>query len=403
MKRLIPSKLPLSYVLTIVFSIIFIFFGNRMAGQQVFAEQDTEFIRARVQEVVSVEKSGEEDESEDYESFSFTTIIFRAKALSGPHKGEILRCTQTLESLYALSAPQVQERDTVLLEHIEAGEEDLSGNGQTGYVLIDFVRTGPLIWLTALFAVLVILLGRKKGANTLLSFVFSLCAIFLVLVPALLNGHNIYTWSLVICVYIVVANLLIVQGPSAKSLAAGLGCLGGVLCSGLIILLVNKPMYITGLLDDETIYLKDMNIDIKGIVFCMILIGSMGALMDMAMDIAAALHEVKEKKPDIGAVELMRSGLNIGQDLIGTMANTLILAYIGESMSFLLVMIYFSANATHMLNREIIAVALLQCIAGCLSLLAVVPLTSLFCSMFYMGKAKTVWYDKDDSEETPEA
>jgi len=395
MKRFMPSKLPLSYVLTIVFSIIFIFFGNRLAGQKVFAEQDTEFIRARVQEIVSVENDNEEGESD----FAFTTVTFKAKALGGSQRGDILRCTQTLDSLYALSVPQVQERDTVLLEHIEAGDNDSTGGGQTGYVLIDFVRTGPLIWLTALFALLVILFGRKKGANTLLSFVFSLSAIFLVLVPALLNGHNIYAWSLVICVYIVVSNLLVVQGPSAKSLAAGLGCLGGVLCSGLIILLVNRPMYITGLLDDETIYLKDMGIDIKGIVFCMILIGSMGALMDMAMDIAAALHEVKEKKPDITAGELMRSGINIGQDLIGTMANTLILAYIGESMSFLLVMIYFSANTTHMLNREIIAVALLQCIAGCLSLLAVVPLTALFCSMFYMGKAKTVWYDDGDHNE----
>jgi len=111
------------------------------------------------------------------------------------------------------------------------------------------------------------------------------------------------------------------------------------------------------------------------------------------MDIAAALSELQESNPAVSARELIRSGLHIGQDLIGTMANTLVLAYIGESMGFLLVMIRYSANAAHMVNREIIAVAILQCLAGCLSVLAVVPLTSFFCSAFYTGKIKTEVYE----------
>ena len=385
-----PSMPPVSYIVTLALAALFLVLGNRAAGHGGFGGDQADLVRARVLEVISVEES---NYSEDDESLILTTVTFDAKALSGTQKGRALRCRQELDSMFGLALPQVKARDAVLLDVQQMG------GGAASYVLVDFVRTGPLLWLGALFSALLILFGRKKGANTLLSFAFSLLAIFLVLVPALLAGRNIYAWSLLISVYIVVTNLLIVQGPSPKSLAAGLGCLGGVLCSGLIILLVNRPMHITGLMDEEAIFLKAMGVDIKATVFCMIMIGSVGALMDVAMDIAAALHELRESNPGISARELMRSGFNIGQDLIGTMANTLVMAYIGESMGFLLVMINYSANATHMVNREIIAVAILQCLAGCLSVLAVVPLTSVFCSLLYLGRPKTVRYEDTGEEE----
>jgi uncharacterized membrane protein len=167
---------------------------------------------------------------------------------------------------------------------------------------------------------------------------------------------------------------------------AALGCLSGVLVSGLIMLLMNRPMHITGLIDEESLQLRYLQIDIKASVFCMIMIGSVGALMDVAMDIAAALHEMRESNPSMPAGALMRAGFRIGQDLIGTMANTLVLAYIGGALGLLLVMINYSSGLTQMLNREMIAVEILQSLAGCLSVLAVVPLTSLFCSVFYRRK-----------------
>ena len=381
MKLRKPSRPPVSYIVTVALALIFLVLGNRAAGGKVFTDEGAELIRARATKIVSVEK---DNYSEDDESLAMTTVTFEAKALSGTRRGMTLRCVQELDSVYGLALPQVKARDTVLLD------VQKTGDGASSFVLTDFVRSGPLLLLGALFAVLLVLFGRKKGADTLISFAFSIAAIFLVLVPALLSGRNIYLWSLLICVYIVVTNLLIVQGPSPKSLSAALGCLGGVLCAGLIMLLVNRPMHITGLMEEDSIYLKAIGIDIRATVFCMILIGSVGALMDVAMDIAAALKELRQGRPDIGTKELMRAGLNIGQDLIGTMANTLVLAYIGESMGFLLVMIYYSPNAAYMVNREIIAVAILQCLAGCLSVLAVVPLTSFFCSLFYTGKPKTV-------------
>ena len=387
MKKLTPTRPLIVYILTLTFAVLFLVLGNRVAsrGGSIFgAAQEAEFWRARVQMILREDSSayGLDGAQND---LTMTTITFDAYALSGPHKGKTIRCAQQQDSLFAQFVPKVKPGDTVLVDAM-ASEED-----RETYIMYDYVRTSPLIWLGLLYAGLLIFFGRKKGFDTLLSFAFSILAIFLVLVPAVLTGRDIYGWSLLICACIVVVNLLLVQGPGAKSLTAALGCLGGVLTSGLVIALMNKPLHITGLVDEESTYLSYLSggIDVRSTVFCMILISSIGALMDVAMDIAAALQELREHNPDMPARKIMASGLSIGKDLIGTMANTLVLAYIGGSMGQLLVMITYSAGLTDILNREAVAVEILQSLTGCLSMLAVVPLTALFCSLFYRTKPKT--------------
>lgn len=392
-----PDKHFVIYAVTLIGAILFLVIGNRVASQgrdTIFgAEQEGAFWRARVLEIVREENSGYEIEGAE-DAFTMTTITFEARALSGPRKGDTIRCMQQQDDMFAMLIPKAESGDVVLID-VMATEE-----GGEVYLMYDFVRTTPLVWLAVLFAVLVLLFARKKGFNTLLSFAISLMAIFLVLVPAVLNGLNIYFWSLLICFYIVVTNLLLVQGASAKSLTAALGCFGGVACSGLLMAIMNGPMHITGLLDEESIQLSylESGINVKATIFCMILIGSVGALMDVTMDIAAALHELRENNPALPARELMRSGLNIGKDLIGTMANTLVLAYIGGSLGSLLVMITYSTGITQMINREMIAVEILQALIGCLSVLAVVPLTAFICSVFYRPTAAPEAAAADEAE-----
>ncbi|MDR1927415.1 MAG: YibE/F family protein [Oscillospiraceae bacterium] len=390
-----PQRTHIIYACTLVFSLLFLLVGNRVAqgGGRIFgAAVEEEIFRAQVLRVISEDKDTYDTAGAG--GFTVTTITFEARALSGSRKGKTLRCVQEIDNMFALQSPKVQEGDTILLDVLD--EEGAQGTAHAGdrYLFFDFVRTSPLLMLALVFALLVVFFGRKKGFDTVLSLVLTVLAIFTVLVPAVLTGRNIYLWSLLICVFIVMTNLLLVQGGSAKSLTAALGCVGGVLASGLIMLLMNRPMHITGLLDEESIFLLQLNpnnpINIKATVFCMILIGSVGALMDVSMSIASALQEIREKEPSLPAKELMRSGFNIGKDMIGTMANTLVLAYIGGSMSIILLMISYSANLTQMLNKELIAVEILQSLAGSMSVVIAIPLTSLICSVFYRGGKKTL-------------
>ena len=102
-----------------------------------------------------------------------------------------------------------------------------------------------------------------------------------------------------------------------------------------------------------------------------------GAVMDVAMSISSACWELRELNPALPRKALFRSGMNIGKDAMGTMANTLVLAYIGSALCCMLLMVTYSSNVSQILNREQIAVEILQALAGSIGILAALPLTAI--------------------------
>ena len=187
--------------------------------------------------------------------------------------------------------------------------------------------------------------------------------------------------------------MLIVYGANKKSLAAGIGCLVGVLVSGILTLFMDNVLRLTGLVSEESMYLVRINpnhpIDIKAIIFAAILIGAIGAIMDVSMSIAAALAEFKEKLEYTPLSLLFKSGISIGRDIMGTMANTLILAYIGSSLSVVLLLISYNSSLLELLNKEMIVVEILQALVGSLGILVTIPITSLVCAYLFSEKIKS--------------
>lgn len=120
----------------------------------------------------------------------------------------------------------------------------------------------------------------------------------------------------------------------------------------------------------------DTVINLRGVIFAAIVIGALGATMDVAMSIASSLDEILFHKPDISDLDLMRSGLNIGRDIMGTMANTLVLAYVGSSLHLILLLMAYNNDIGAIVNRESIAVELLQSVAGSIGILFTVPATA---------------------------
>lgn len=207
--------------------------------------------------------------------------------------------------------------------------------------------------------------------------------------PAILAGCNAYITAIVTCLYTIAMTLALVSGPSKKSVCAALGCAGGVMVAGILSVIMDHLMKLTGYLDEETLYVSLLNetnpIDLKAIIFAAIVIGAMGATMDVAMDITSALFEIKQKVPDISFWHLVQSGFTIGRDIMGTMANTLILAYIGSSLTTVLLYVSYQASLTQMLNRELIIVELLQSLCGSIGILCTIPITAFIAAGLCCG------------------
>lgn len=336
-----------------------------------------EIIKARVIRVTDVSVQNFSGESE------FVTVKFKVQALNTDLRGKTVEAVQEIDKSYAFSPRQVEENDKVLIEGFVQ-------NGETLYYFGDFIRITPLLWLLVIFCVLIVIFAKMQGLKTVVSLSFTCLSVFTVLIPAILNGHNIYLWSILVCIFITVMTLCLISGFNVKALCAGIGCICGVLCSGLITLIMDMFLNMTGLIEEESIYLvqlyPDNPINLKAIIFAMIIVGAVGAVMDVSMSISSSLYELRIKSPSIKPKALMKSGFTIGRDMMGTMANTLVLAYIGSSLTSVLLLVAYNASIEQVINRELIIAEILQALAGSMGMLLTLPLTSAVCSVIYYSR-----------------
>ncbi len=374
------------YVLTVVLSIFFLVVGNRWATRNlvVFSGDGTHGITARVDKLLSYYAT--EPDPKATEPVETLRVTFEATVTRGEHKGRKVIGVQTADSYTPSRIRRVRTNDAVLLAEMEEIDPDKPER----WVLQEFIRTDSLAALFFLFVALLVLFGRRKGVSTLLSLFFTCLAIFGVFVPSVLSGNNIYLSSSVVCTFIIVMTLLLVNGPNPKSFAAGMGCLGGVAVSGALVLVSGHFLELTGVVDEQSVFLLYLNshnpIDLQAIVFSSIIIGALGAALDVSVSIASALSEIDETTERRSFRELLHSGMNIGRDIMGTMANTLILAYIGGSLSLVLLLITSSTSLMDLMNREIIVVEILQILVGSIGLLCTIPLTSLLSAFVYIRR-----------------
>lgn len=347
-----------------------ILFPTVFAQEEASKELGT--VRCRVEETLS--------DSYEVTSFSggeiYTRVInFRGRILTGDYKGETLLVRQELDELGQINAYPAKPGDTFFV-YLALGER-----GQLTGFAGDQVRDNTLLVLTVCFLGGLLIFGGWKGLKTIVSLVLTVLLVFLWFIPSLLKGYSPAGMVLLVSSAIIIMTLAIVIGFNKKAFSAALGCLGGVAAAGILCAVSMVTMRITGLVDSDSgilMYVAESGyINLKGIVFAGIIIGALGATMDVAISIAAALHELAQQAPGISCRQLIRSGFTIGQDMMGTMSNTLILAYAGSSLHVILLMYSQGMSFLDLINREMVAVELLQSLAGSIGMLCTIPITTV--------------------------
>lgn len=336
---------------------------------------------ARVLEIIS-------DESQQDMGYSWREQVLLVEVLQGPKKG----CTAQV--VYDLSdtlgggngSRPVSVGDKVIVQLEESYDGLLEG-----YVTM-FVRQTALIWLAVFFVLLLIFVGGSRGLRSLVALVVTCLGLICVMIPMILHGFSPILASILACIFSIAVTLVVVYGFSTKSLAAALGSVGGVLVSGIIVLIMNSVMNMTGVIDDDSMYLAMASseigaINLNGVLFAAIIVGVLGGAIDVSVSIASALEELKENAPDITGAQLMKSGVNIGVDIMGASLNTLILSYVGGAIHVMLIFYAYQFEPKMVFNDEMIACELLRALAGSSALLFTVPITA-FVSAMLMSKGK---------------
>ncbi len=191
---------------------------------------------------------------------------------------------------------------------------------------------------------------------------------------------------------VILGTFIIIGGFSKKITTAAIGTLGGVVSAGGMALIFNNLAKMTGGCEDAiqlSINMTSINFDFRDLLFAGIIVSALGACMDVGMSIASSLDEIKMKNPEITWQELFKSGMNIGRDVIGTMTNTLILAYVGGSLTLILLFMACNMNVMEILNKETIAEEVISAIAGSMGVIYTVPITSFIYSI--LNKDKVIY------------
>ena len=267
--------------------------------------------------------------------------------------------------------------DRVLVEHTRTVD------GQDLLVITDYVRTWPLAWLTLLFVGATLLLSGWQGLRSLVGMGVSLVVIVAFVVPQILDGQNPVLMAIIGSVVMMGISLYLVYGWRPKTHVAVAGLFCSLVLTGLLAIWFVGWTRLSGYGSEEVGFLQlaGVQLDLQGLLLAGIMIGTLGALDDIAIGQSSSIFELSAANPALDWRTLFRHGMNIGRDHIAAMVNTLLLAYVGAALPLVLLFTVASDPISMTLNREIVSEEIVRTLVGSLGLLTSVPLTSLIAAL----------------------
>ncbi|MDR7857479.1 YibE/F family protein [Tissierella sp.] len=368
-------------------ALLFIIMILMISSFSVFAEE--EYMESTMENAIVLE-AGEAQASEEYGgNIQYQDV--KLKITSGKYKDEVLEIENHIPDNDAYSI-YVKKGDKVVVMVDEY-------EGYHEVYIADFARTNYIIYLAILFILIILVVGKMKGFKAIISLTITIASVFYILLPQILKGANPIPISIAISIGVTIITIFLVSGINNKSIAAIIGTSMGVIIAGLISYYVGVKIHLTGLSAEEATMLmyipQEVSFNFKNLLFSGIIIGSLGAIMDVGMSIASAIDEVHSVNNNLTTKELFNSGMNVGKDVMGTMTNTLILAYTGSSIPLLLLFMAYETSLTEIMNLDIIATEVIRSLSGSIGLVLTIPITALVTSIL-IKKQKPMEEEKNE-------
>lgn len=349
-------------------------------------------------------QSNEPENRADYESASVDQILsdstekdpasdngYRGEQLllvtvrSGDYKGQQMQVYNYVGPLYG-GPLKVGDRATVLISTYS--------DGTVNATVYEFDRLLPLCIVLVLFIAAAVAVGGRTGVKSLVALAVTLVCLFGVLLPSLMKGANTLLMTFIVCAYVAVVSLTIVGGVRKKTVCAMLGAVAGTALALLFGLLAQGLTRIDGLRIDDVEPLLQLRqtgtpIGLRGLLVGGIVISALGAVMDVTMGIASSLSEVHTANPELSRRELFRSGMNIGRDMVGTMTNTLILAFLGSGFTLILYLYSLGLSPRQLLSSAYVSLEVVSGVASSVGVILSIPLTALITAEVFTREKKS--------------
>ncbi|CUH96816.1 hypothetical protein P22_2927 [Propionispora sp. 2/2-37] len=354
-------------LLTIVLALFLHWFNHTTEKVSLVNTAGRTFEKATVVEIVT------DNLAEDGNRYGNQQV--RLQMATGPNKGKIVDAVSPDGMLFGTACRPGMSVITISSVNGDASVTTVYSRDR------EWVVFGFLL----IFLLLLALIGGKSGIKSALGLIFTFVCIFYLLLPMIYRGISPFLSAITVSFITTFVTLYLIGGWTGKTVCAVTGSLGGVLIAGisawLFGLCAGINGYNVGEIENLLFLAQNTPVRIGELLFAGILISALGAVMDISMSIASAVNEIYDKKPDATVAELFASGMTIGRDTMGTMCNTLILAFTGSSLGLLMLNYSYDLPYLQLINSYNIGIEIMQGISGTIGIILTVPLVSFLSSM----------------------
>lgn len=374
-------------IFVVIATALFLFQWKNVEKVDIVSNASQEFEKAVVTEVL------QDNLQEDGSRMGNQQV--RVKFLSGKRKGKEVEAVATNGNLYGATC--------------QKGMKVVTITNQSGELEVTSVYSMDREWIiwgfVGVFFLLLWVIGGKNGLKAVFGLVVTFIFVLFFLFPAIYRGISPVTAAIITVIASTIFTIFILTGYSMKSYSAMLGTISGVIIAGIASWGFGKVAHITGYNVsniDTLVSVGNMTkIQVGDLLFAGILISSLGAVMDVGLSIASTITEIHQVDQTLSWKKLFISGMNVGKDMMGTMSNTLVLAFTGGSLSELILDYAYNLPYEQLINSYTIGIEIMQGVAGSIGIILTVPMVSLIAAvMITRVKTKTENTEKDSTATT---
>lgn len=328
---------------------------------------------------------------------STTKQLVTVKVLTGNFKGTKRLIENMLTGNPAYDINLTKGNKVVL--HVEPNSDTITTPEDVDFFIADIKRDNQIFAFTGIFFILLILIGKKKGLTSIISIISTIALIFFMLLPMILSGFCPIASAVLTGIISTIITIYLVGGLNSKSSSAIIGTSISLIFAGALSMLAIYFAHLTGFAGEENMFLYTARPDLSftGILSASMIISALGALMDTAVSIASTVNEIFETDKSLSVKQLFKSGMNVGRDIIGTMSNTLILVYLGSSLTLVLLSSNIDMNKFFNLNQ--VATEILSALTGSIAILFCVPITAIIAAYLIKKQKENIKFNFDMKKE----
>ena len=363
---------------TAVFAGLYGYAHSGTAEEQQRGEAYVEYETGRVLEILS--DSCEPDAEADGAYRGDQSLL--VAVTSGQYRGQTLLTSNAVGPLYGEPAAS-GDHVTLLISTYADGSHNAT--------VYEHDRSIAIGLILAAFLLVTVLVGGKTGAKSILGLAMTVAVLVLLLIPLLLKGWPTVWTVFLLCSYIAVVCFVILGGVNRKILCDCLGTIAGMALATVFGLGAQALAHVNGLRISDVEPLLQLRqtgtpIGLRGLLVGGIIISSLGAVMDVAMSISSALSELKAVNPEMTLGELWKSGRNIGRDMVGTMTNTLILAFLGSGFTLMIYLYSLDLPWRELMSSSYLALEVVSGVSSAIGVILAVPVTTIIGALLLSRK-----------------